>query len=262
MFNRIYFLLLLLTARIAFADSQVTCGSILTGMVPLFRYKNFSSGHHFYTTNANEIGTTTPGAAGNGGLISQGIAGYVFPVQSPDTQPLFRYLNLNNSNHFYTIDANEIGTTTKGVIGRDGITISEGIAAYVYPFARSQMVPLYRYFHRNNVSHFYTTDASEIGTITPGVTGNDGYMFEIIACYLSPTCSDPSSRPTAAPSFRPTEAPSSRPTATPSSRPAEAPSSHPSTVPSFRPTIAPSSGPTSSPTATPSFSSSEGDVSE
>ncbi len=86
---------------------------------------------HFYTTNAAEIGTTTAGQKGNSGYTSEGIAAYVFATQTASAQiPLYRYWN--GKEHFYTTDANEIGTTTAGKIGKYSYT-SEGIAAYVYP---------------------------------------------------------------------------------------------------------------------------------
>jgi len=55
-------------------------------------------------------------------------------------------------------------------------------------YRSSQMVsifiPLFRIF--GNSEHFYTINSDEIGTTTPGVTGNYGYISEGIACYLSP----------------------------------------------------------------------------
>jgi len=118
---------------------------------------------------------------GNYGYISEGIAGYVYPVPTPQTVPLFRYFG--SGDHFYTTNSGEIGTTTPGVTGNYGY-ISEGIAGYVYPVPTPQMVPLFRYY--GNGEHFYTTNSGEIGTTTPGVTGNYGYISEGIACYLSP----------------------------------------------------------------------------
>ena len=49
------------------------------GTVPLYRYWNPSSADHFYTTNADEIGTTTSGEVGRYGYHSEGIACYVSP---------------------------------------------------------------------------------------------------------------------------------------------------------------------------------------
>ena len=49
------------------------------GAIPIYRY--YKGGDHFYTTNAKEIGTTTPRKRGNHGYVSEGIAGYCYPTQ-------------------------------------------------------------------------------------------------------------------------------------------------------------------------------------
>ena len=84
-----------------------------TGSVPLYRYWNGQE--HFYTTNSNEIGVTTPGHVGHHGYRSEGIAGYCFPHKYPNTVPLYRYWN--GIDHFYTTNWHEIGTN---VIGHTG----------------------------------------------------------------------------------------------------------------------------------------------
>ena len=57
------------------------------GTVPLYRYYKKRSRNtlrdHFYTTDENEIGTTTFGQEGKGGYISEGIACYVYPACYP-----------------------------------------------------------------------------------------------------------------------------------------------------------------------------------
>lgn len=98
--------------------------------VPLYRYWNGQNRDHFYTTNSAEIGTTTPGNVGNHGYKSEGIAGYCFPEQRPDTVPLYRYWNPGNADHFYTTNKIEIGTVTAGQKGQHGY-ISEGIVCHV-----------------------------------------------------------------------------------------------------------------------------------
>ncbi len=55
-------------------------------------------------------------------------------------------------------------------------------------------VPLYRYYAGHPKSdHFYTTDASEIGTTTKAQTGNDGYVYEGVECYVYPFIPDSNS---------------------------------------------------------------------
>lgn len=101
--------------------------------VPLYRYWKNTVKDHFYTTHAEEIGTITPGKIGNHGYTSEGIVGYCFPTQQPDTVPLYRYWNPKNSDHFYTTNGmQEIDTVTPRETGNHGY-ISEGIVCYVPP---------------------------------------------------------------------------------------------------------------------------------
>ena len=73
------------------------------GTVPLYRYFHPPTGDHFYTTNAREIGTTTPGAVGKHGYKNEGTIGYVYPSPRAGTVPLYRYYNGKTNDHFYTI---------------------------------------------------------------------------------------------------------------------------------------------------------------
>lgn len=99
------------------------------GLAPLYRYYNRRD--HFYTLNASEIGTTTSGAVGKYGYKSEGIAGYCLPSKAIGSIPLYRYYN--GVDHFYTTNAQEIGTTTVGAVGKYNYR-SEGIACYVWSF--------------------------------------------------------------------------------------------------------------------------------
>ena len=104
------------------------------GTVPLYRYwAGDSVINHFYTTNAQEIGTTTKGQRGAYGYVSEGIVAYCFPTAMCGTIPLYRYFNQNIKDHFYTTNSQEIGTVTPGEIGRYGYR-SEGIVCYVVPY--------------------------------------------------------------------------------------------------------------------------------
>jgi hypothetical protein len=71
------------------------------------------------------------------------------------------------------------------VTGQHGYT-SEGITGYCFPTGIPGTVPLYRYWKSSVADHFYTTDAAEIGTTTPGVEGNYGYTSEGVVCFVIP----------------------------------------------------------------------------
>ena len=155
-------------------------------VVPFYRYWLSSKPDHFYTTNQNEIGTTTPGAVGKYGYKSEGIECHIYDRQVLGSVPLYRYYKATGQDHFYTTNADEIGTTTPGQTGKYGYK-SEGIAGFCLPSQQPGNIPLYRYYKGGDaLDHFYTTDPNAIGTITKGETGTYGYTSEGIACYVLP----------------------------------------------------------------------------
>jgi Repeat of unknown function (DUF5648) len=56
--------------------------------VPVYRYWN--GVEHFYTVNADEIGTTVAGQKGRHGYTSEGIAFYAPPTAAPQAQPTLK----------------------------------------------------------------------------------------------------------------------------------------------------------------------------
>ena len=105
----------------------------MTGTVPLYRYMNDARGDHFYTADPHEIGVPAFGVTINGYRF-EGIAGYCFPntTYTQGTIPLYRYWKQSSgvTDHFYTTDSSEIGTTRPGRPGRNGYR-SEGVACRV-----------------------------------------------------------------------------------------------------------------------------------
>ncbi|CAF2632981.1 unnamed protein product [Rotaria sp. Silwood2] len=97
--------------------------------LPLYRYVNIRSAQHFYTTSWQEIGTNAVGVT-IGVWKCEGIAGYIYSMRRPGTEPLHRYYHRNKNAHFYTTYAGEIGTITPGAVGKFGYTY-EGVAGYV-----------------------------------------------------------------------------------------------------------------------------------
>jgi len=104
----------------------------LPGWVPVYRYWKAGSNDHFYTANAGEIGATQHGQSGNHGYQCEGTLGYISPVQSAGTIPIFRYWNASNNDHFYTANAGEIGASQQGQSGNHGYQC-EGVLGYAYP---------------------------------------------------------------------------------------------------------------------------------
>ena len=121
-----------LVGRHGYRSEGITCLIYtykVADSIPLYRYFG-PNNDHLYTTNAKEIGTTTPGQKGSHGYVSEGVAGYCFASQRCGTVPLYRYWNPSIGDHFYTTNIEEIGTATPGQKGKHGY-ISEGVVCNV-----------------------------------------------------------------------------------------------------------------------------------
>ena len=88
--------------------------------------------------------------------------------------PLHHYYK--QGENLYTTNATEADSsyTYKGKVG------------YCYSTQEPHTVPLYRYKKTIHgiLDHYYTTDANKIGLVTPGTTGNNGYTYEGVACFV------------------------------------------------------------------------------
>jgi len=146
------------------------------------RYWHAGNHDHFYTANAGEIGTTTPGQTGNHGYAFESSSFSVFTHPHHGLVPVYRYWHADTHDHFYTSNAGEIGATNPGQAGNHGY-VCEGILGYVSPHEFPGSVPIYRYWQEQHRDHFYTSSAAEIGTTHVGQTGNHGYKFEGIVGY-------------------------------------------------------------------------------
>jgi hypothetical protein len=155
------------------------------GSVPVHRYYHEQHHDHFYTVNVNEIGTTHVGHSGNHGYKYEGVLGFAYPADH-HVNTVFRYYHEQHHDHFYTTNHGEIGTTVSGAVGNHGYK-SEGVGFHIFTHHHHGLVPVYRYWHGNNHDHFYTSNASEIGTTATGHSGNHGYTCEGVLGYVSPT---------------------------------------------------------------------------
>jgi len=146
------------------------------GLVPLYRYWHEQNHDHFYTANVEEIGVHHEGQVGKHGYKCEGILGYVSNHEFPGAHPILRYWNEQHHDHFYTVSAEDIGTTHVGHVGKHGYKY-EGVVGFAYP-AQHHVASVYRYWNAGNTDHFYTANSADIGTVTPGQTGNHGYTSE------------------------------------------------------------------------------------
>ncbi|CAF4066448.1 unnamed protein product [Adineta steineri] len=144
-------------------------------------------GHHYYTTNANELGTITPGATGHNGFKFEGIECEVYnradANRPSNTVPLYQYKHKDVLRYFYTTRWQDVGTYVTGVLM--GSWRSEGIAAYVYSSSHENTAPLYQY-NTTSGKLLYTTGACEIGSVVPGLVGRHGFIYDKVAAYVLP----------------------------------------------------------------------------
>jgi hypothetical protein len=101
------------------------------GLVPVYRYFKSDVHDHFYTTNSAEIGVAAPGAVGKFGYRCEGVLGYISPVQTPGTVPVYRYFKAATHDHFYTSNTAEIGVVVNGAAGNHGY-VCEGVLGYAF----------------------------------------------------------------------------------------------------------------------------------
>ena len=95
-----------------------------------------------------------------------------------ETLPVYRYFNGSNSDHFYTTNVGEIGTSTPGHVGKHGYRF-EHIAFQVYRHPGTDRWALHRFCNRK-CDHLYTTSSEEIARLGPV----HGYSFEGIVGYV------------------------------------------------------------------------------
>jgi hypothetical protein len=151
----------------------------------IYRYYHPGTHDHLYTTNAEEIGTTTAGQVGVHGYQYEFTSFSLFTNPHQGLLPVYRYYHSGHNDHFYTTNIGEIGVIKAGQTGNFGYKC-EGIIGYVSPHEFPGAVPIYRYWHGSQHDHFYTTNAGEIGTTTPGKKGKFDYVFENILGYAYP----------------------------------------------------------------------------
>ncbi|KIM36037.1 hypothetical protein M413DRAFT_20660 [Hebeloma cylindrosporum] len=142
--------------------------------VPLYRAYSASWTDHFYTTDKAEMDRATTSLT----FSAEGITGYIFPTQEPQTVPLYRSFQPTVRDHFYTINKAE----SDNAVAKLGYSY-EGITGYVYPPTGSTCAgaaPLYRAYNPTIYDHFYTMSAPE----RDNAVANLGYSNEGVAAYI------------------------------------------------------------------------------
>jgi len=105
----------------------------LEGKIPVFRFYNKETGHHFFTTSLAErdmvIKESTDPNYGSPGLwpfSGEGVGFYAYADKTSDQQiPVYRFYSPSLNRHFFTADANEVLN-----IILTGVWVDEGIGFY------------------------------------------------------------------------------------------------------------------------------------
>lgn len=154
-------------------DTQALSITVVRLAVPVYRFYNVTNGTHFFTDSAAErdmVIATWPAV-----YSYEGVAFTTNPLNN--TQPLFRFYNRLSGSHFYTASPEEAAT----VLARwSAVFTLDGQTYAVNPAPVADSIPVYRFYHLNNGSHFYTASATERDLVIakwPGVYSYEGPAF-------------------------------------------------------------------------------------
>jgi peptidoglycan hydrolase-like amidase len=176
--------------------------------LPLYRFSSTITGDHLYTISENEKKTVLNNP--QWGYVYEKIAFYVHKTQVDGTLPVYRFSNVSNGDHFYTISQEEKNKISLAPVYRFANTINgnhfytisiteknslinnpqwgyktEGVAFYEYTSQVNGTLPVYRFSNTKNGDHFYTISESERKSISDNPQWN--YIFEGIAFYANPS---------------------------------------------------------------------------
>ncbi len=87
-------------------------------------------------------------------------------------EPVFRFYDPSNQDHFFTSDANEAAHLQAG---NSGMIMEGSVFHAVDPATDANAAPVYRFYEPGNNSHFYTDDVAEMKAL---VASNPALLFE------------------------------------------------------------------------------------
>jgi len=144
--------------------------------MPVQRFYNMRNGTHFYTADPDEAARV---AATLSHIYSYDGPAYRVNTSNPSNmRRLYRFYNLANGSHFYTVDESERDyvLTMPELYSYDG-------PAYSVSTFRWFSAPVFRFYNRRSGTHFYTADFTERNRIV--ATLADIYAYEGVGYYLA-----------------------------------------------------------------------------
>lgn len=110
---------------------------------------------------------------------------YFTNIDYTGSAPVYRFWNLKNGTHFYTISESEKNNVTTRL---SSTYKYEGIAYYLNYSSGRNTTPLYRFYNLKNGTHFYTANEVEKNNVVSKLSST--YRLEGVAWYVSINSSD------------------------------------------------------------------------
>ena len=112
----------------------------------------------------------------------EGIAFYSYSTQAAGTLPVYRFINTNTGDHFFTISENE----KNNLINNPSFGYKlEGAGFYANSSQAPDTYPIYRFRHSISGDHFYTANENEKNTLLNNPQWN--YILEGTGFYANKT---------------------------------------------------------------------------
>ena len=109
--------------------------------------------------------------------------------------PVYQFYSATMKDHFWTIDEKEKTALVNSFANSTGTYEYKGIAGYVYNTKVAGSSPVYRFWNKLTLDHFYTADATEKKQVEANFKNKtDNYEYEGIAFY-APTTATTSTKP-------------------------------------------------------------------
>lgn len=140
-----------------FADGTFTLSQLLapeTVDLGVYRFFNFDTARHFYTTSPAERDATIDTVDA---FVFEGTAFRSIEPATADAAPVYGFVNSETGGLFYTVSEAERDLVTE-TLPQFG---DADLAWYAFETATEGAVPLHRFFNTATGSHFYTADEAE-----------------------------------------------------------------------------------------------------
>ena len=159
------------------SDPTTTTRNVAMGtLTPIYRFFNKQSASHFYTASAAEKDSVIANLS-----ATYALDGVAYRVSSVYATPLHRFYNKVNGSHFYTATEAE----KNDVIANLASTYTyDGVAYRVSRTSVAGSTPVYRFFNKQNASHFYTASVAEKNGVVANLSAT--YALDGVAFYVTP----------------------------------------------------------------------------